>query len=217
MLNPIPFVTEAPTLPSHSPVNLDSDEAYWQRFRTNCDPEAFKMLYNRYFKTLFRYGYYLTSHNDAVLDAVQNLFVYIYQHYATLGEVSSVKAYLLTSLRRTLARTIQHERKYIADEDLTDSNQGDHSDVAAEGFFFQCSPSVEELWIENDTADERRSFILRHVNSLPKRQREVIYLHFYEQLSHEQISKLMEVKIETVYIVLHRALKSLHSSLVQKK
>lgn len=196
---------------------ITSDEHYWQTFINNNDDEAFSILYKRYFTSLYRYGYHLTPHKEAVLDAVQNLFVYIYQHRASLNEVYSVRSYLLTSLRRTVARTMVQERKYIADEDLTIgtmASQEDFSIGEAAHFIMDIHPSLEELWADDDESKARRTRVLHSINNLPKRQREVIYLYFYEQLSHKQIAEMMEIKIETVYIVLHRALKSLHTLLL---
>jgi RNA polymerase sigma factor (sigma-70 family) len=199
----------------HSKESSVSDEVLWAECVRDGSKNAFRTLYDRYFQQLYRYGYHLTPQKEAVQDAVQNLFVYLYEHQQSIGEIHSFRAYIFTSFRRTLARNIKQERKYVADEDLL-SDDGDalHNDPRrATGFYFELSPSAEEIFTQKESAAEQRNALLASINQLPKRQREVLYLHYFEELSSSEIATAMEVKVETVYITLHRAVHALQEYL----
>ncbi|TAE30919.1 MAG: sigma-70 family RNA polymerase sigma factor [Candidatus Kapaibacterium sp.] len=199
----------------HSQESSVSDEDLWSECVRDGNGNAFRALYDRYFQQLYRYGYHLTPQREAVQDAVQNLFVYLYEHQQSIGEIRSFRAYIFTSFRRTLARNIKQERKYVADEYLlnADSDAIYNDPRIAAGFLFELSPSVEEIFSQKESTAEQRNKLLASINQLPKRQREVLYLHYFEELSSGEIAAAMEVKVETVYITLHRAIHSLQEYL----
>lgn len=199
----------------HSEESSVSDEVLWAECVRDGSGNAFRALYERYFQQLYRYGYHLTPQKEAVQDAVQNLFVYLYEHQQSIGEIHSFRAYIFTSFRRTLARNIKQERKYVVDEDLlSDDSDAIHNDPRIPaGFLFELSPSAEEIFTQNESAAEQRNTLIATINQLPKRQREVLYLHYFEELSSKEIATAMEVKVETVYITLHRAVHTLQEYL----
>jgi RNA polymerase sigma factor (sigma-70 family) len=150
---------------------------------------------------LYRYGYHLVRERSAVEDGIQNLFVHLYQHRSTLGQARSVRFYLMASLRRRLA---EHSAK---------SGSGIEVEFVEERGEGEVEESAEAIIIEHDREDEIRSRLQQLIAMLPKRQREVLYLHFYEELSHKHIAETMGVEVETVYIFLHRALRALRATL----
>lgn len=199
----------------HSQESSVSDEVLWAECVRDGSGSAFRALYDRYFQHLYRYGYHLTPQKEAVQDAVQNLFVYLYEHQQSIGEIHSFRAYIFTSFRRILARNIKQERKYVADDDLlSDESDAVYNDPRIPaGFLFELSPSVEEIFTQKESAAQQRNKLLAAINQLPKRQREVLYLHYFEELPPKEIATAMEVKVETVYITLHRAVHTLQEYL----
>jgi RNA polymerase sigma-70 factor (ECF subfamily) len=179
-----------------------SDEELWEAFRGNKDSysnAAGEELYQRHFEALYRYGYHLVRERDVVEDCIQNLFVHLYQHRTTLGLARSVRFYLMASLRRRLA---EYSSKAASTVELQEA----HESVEVE-------ESVEALIIEHDREDEVKSRLQQHIAQLPKRQREVLYLHFYQGLPHKHIAEVMGIEVETVYVFLHRAVAALRKSL----
>jgi hypothetical protein len=55
-----------------------------------------------YYPKLYAYGIKLVPFSDFVRDQIQDLFINIWQNREGLGDVSNLKAYLFTSLRRKL-------------------------------------------------------------------------------------------------------------------
>jgi len=49
---------------------------------------------------------------------------------------------------------------------------------------------------------------------LTRRQREAIYLRFYQNLSYDEIAKLMTMKVESVYNVISKAISLLKNTIL---
>ena len=66
--------------------------------------------------------------------------------------------------------------------------------------------------------DERRtvSQILQVVETLPKNQREVIYLKFQSDLSYKEISEVTKLSVGNVGLLLHTALKAIRKRVVSE-
>ncbi|RYF73519.1 MAG: sigma-70 family RNA polymerase sigma factor, partial [Cytophagaceae bacterium] len=53
------------------------------------------------------------------------------------------------------------------------------------------------------------SCLTRALDRLPRRQREAVYLKFYQNMGNEEISKLMDINIQSVYNLIFGALGNL--------
>jgi len=87
-----------------------SDTTLWNQLRLG-DEEAFSSLFERYYSTLVNYGKTLMTGEDRVKDCVQDVFVDIWTYRYKLNEAIVVKAYLLSSVRKRIARL--HHREHI--------------------------------------------------------------------------------------------------------
>lgn len=72
-------------------------------------------------------------------------------------------------------------------------------------FFRSRTISIEELGSECADENEDNSHVMQAVLSLPKKYREVIYLHYYEGYTAPEISKILGKNTNTVYTNLHKA------------
>ena len=68
---------------------------------------------------------------------------------------------------------------------------------------------IEAQIIASQDAKEQVLKIREAVNNLTPKQREVIFLMFYENLSHRQIAEMLSVEIKTVYNLLSKAIHGL--------
>lgn len=67
----------------------------------------------------------------------------------------------------------------------------------------------EDLMIEPEILKGQKSTLLEMLNNLPKRQREVIFLKYYNNLSIKEIEDIMSISYQGVVNKLHRAIKNL--------
>ena len=90
------------------------DSVLWDLLRIG-NETAFEELYRRYFQVLFSYGKRLLNDEDVVKDAIQDLFIDIWQTHKNLNQAQSVKFYLIRSLRRKIHRSIKPD--YLLGDD----------------------------------------------------------------------------------------------------
>lgn len=63
--------------------------------------------------------------------------------------------------------------------------------------------------------EEKRSSLAKAMKELPKRERDILILHFWGHKSSEQIAQLMQLKPANVRQILRRTLKKLQSILAE--
>ena len=177
--------------------DLVDDTLLWQRFRTG-DTVAFDQLVHRHFQSLYRYGVRLDADDEYVKDCIQDVFVELWQRQKTVNETEFVKFYLLKSLRR---RIFRGRAKW-----------GSSWESLQEDYRFEVEFSIESQLINQQSTYDQIRQLEALLNQLSRRQKEVIFLKFYQNLTHEQIAEVMAVNRQSVYNILHGALQRLRSS-----
>jgi len=173
------------------------DTLLWQRFRIG-DSAAFDQLVKLHYRTLFRYGTRLDRDDEYVKDCIQDVFVELWQRRKTVSDTSFVPFYLLKSLRR---RIFRGRARWGWDwESLQDD------------YHFEVEFSMETQLITREASAEQIQQLERLLNGLSPRQKEVVFLKFYQNLTHEQIAEMMAVNRQSVYNILHEALQRLRSA-----
>lgn len=169
-----------------------NERSLWCEFQRG-NKTAYSFIYQQYSDNLYNYGMQLTNNSDLVEDVIQDLFVNLWRCKKNLTPVKSIKFYLLTCLRRAIVKEIKKERRFISD------------DVALDQMSFQFNRSIEDDMIEEQTCLERKVKLQHILVSLSKRQREIIYLKFYEDLSYSQIAEHLGLDLKYTYNLASRA------------
>lgn len=180
-----------------------SDAELWQAFKEGSEP-AYAYLYRKFTPSLYSYGYGICRDSQLVADSIQELFIYLYQRRQSLGEVRSIKAYLFSSLKRRMLDVLEQQAKHPVEKYLH------------EEYHFQAECSAEGAIIESQTLQRRNEYLQELVDSLPKRQREAVYLMYYDRMSHQEIASVMALEVKTVYNLLYEALQSLKRRAVSR-
>jgi len=103
----------------------------------------------------------------------------------------------MASLRRLMHRQVS-SRSWVGGEALHDEDD-----------YFEIEFSVEDDYIRNEATHSRAHHLEKLVNALPRRQKEVVYLKFFQELSREQIAEVMAVSPQTVSNLLQIAIRHL--------
>ena len=177
-----------------------ADTALWQAF-INGDEDAFEYIYNQYAPLLYNYGRHILKNRQLVEDCIHDLFVYLHQHRSALGPTTSIKYYLFRSLRRRIAENMATFGIYSEEPDT------------AEGYNFEIISSPESQLIEYQSALFQHDELIRAMNLLPKRQREVLYLLYFNEMSYKEVASIMSLEMRTVYNQVHNALQTLKKHL----
>lgn len=175
-----------------------TDSELWNAFRRG-DEQAFAHLYQKFSPILYSYGYHLCRNRDLAEDCMHDLFVHLHQHRARLGETDNIKFYLYRSLRRRIADKAQVNSRLVFDE---------APEARPE---FELEMPAEAGLIHEQNTQEQKKKIECLLNKLPKRQKEALYLMYYESMSYPEVAQVMGLEIKSVYNLIYNALVSLRS------
>src|SRR5688572_13580068 len=174
------------------------DSTLWLSFKKGNDL-AFSILYNKYVQRLYSYGMHSCRDKDLVLDCLQELFTLLWDRREKLSEVTCVNYYLFKSFRRLLMNRLTVGRKFLIS--LSDS------------YGFDFSPSQEDALIEEEWETERNKKVRNSLHSLTKRQREAIFLKFFNQLSYHEVAAIMDLHVDSVYNLISKSIDLLRKKL----
>ncbi|QOG01015.1 RNA polymerase sigma factor [Flavobacterium sp. MDT1-60] len=176
--------------------NSIDDAMLWNNLREG-DEKSFSMLFERYYTDLVRYGNSLSPYEEKVQDCIQDVFTDIWVYRNALQSSVIVKAYLLSSVRKRIARL--YERDHIF-----------RKTTSTDSIAFLLEFSVDYELIDDDYATKEKVIHLNNLlNDLPARQKEALYLRYHQGLTVEQIAEMLDVNYQSASNLLHRGLLSL--------
>ena len=175
----------------------------WQQMQEG-NREAFDKIYYRHVQHLFNYGLRFRGGFSAVEDVVQELFCELWQNRTTVAEPRSERFYLLGILRNKLIRQYRREQPFAP---------GINENVERS---FGTEPSSEQRWIELEITAEQRDRIQAAMQTLTSRQREVLYLRYFNDLTYEEISSLTGLTYQSARSQVYHALKIMRTLLDQR-
>ena len=132
-----------------------------------------------------------------IKDVIQEVLINIWEKRENLSEEVNVKAYLLSSFRRALHRKIKPDIRIV---DLQDYHYG-----------FDFNATVDNDIIISEDARRRLEFIKDILNALSPRQKEIVYLRFFANMSREEIAQTLSIAPQTVSNIIQIALKNLRT------
>lgn len=155
----------------------------------------FIALYKFYYQDLYAYGVSLGFNTEDVKDAIQEVYLKLYFNERLCIDEKKIKFYLLRSVRNQL---IDWER-----------TKKDTSSIEEEERSFKLSVSVEESFISDEEDLLLKKRVNRILDLLTDHQREIVYLHFIEEMPYEEIAVMLDMKIQTVRGQIFKAMEKL--------
>ena len=171
------------------------DFTLWNNLKAG-NEKAFSTLFEKYYSDLVRYGNSLCSYDDRVQDCVQDVFTDIWVYRESLSASVIVKAYLLSSVRKRIARLYQRD-PFFKKENKIETTE----------FLFDFS--IEQQLINDEITSEKVLQLNTLINNLPSRQKEALYLRYHQQLTVEQIAEIMNVNYQSASNILFRGIQNL--------
>lgn len=170
----------------------------------NDNSEALNKLFYEFYDDLYFYGTKLCNDNDQITDSIQEVFIYLWESRKTLTNVSHVKAYIFKIFRNKIFKA---KRQTIFHVLLPNIEQ-----INCRNFEI----SQEDLIIEQELNTIRSELILNILNELTPKQREILYLKYYCNLSNTEISETLSVEKQSVSNLLNRSFHLLRKKLNPK-
>ena len=165
------------------------------------DKDALQQLITRNWAWVKGLVYSIIYNTDDVDDCLQDICVKVISKIDTLREPERFKPWLAILAKREALRYRQQKAKRPVqlDEEIIESKQDE-----------------KNTFFENIIEKEKKSQLLKAIQSLPEKYREVFIMQHSGDLTYNQISEILDMPITTVQIRLVRARKMIYDKIINK-
>jgi RNA polymerase sigma factor (sigma-70 family) len=131
---------------------------------------------------------------DIALDCLQELFASIWGKRQGLSDVYAVNTYLFKSFRRLMVKKLVWRKRFF--------NPLETNKESSFGFILPIESTIEQ----DETDAEWRIKLNRSLNALTKRQREALFLRFYNNLPYADIAVIMDIHVDSAYNLISKSI-----------
>ncbi len=164
-------------------------------FLSQGDEEAFRWIYDRYGKSVFRAAYRYLGSRDLAKDVVQEVFTAVWHKRESFTGIHNLENYLVAH-----NHTYRELRKWASESAWSEAYASDQATAADDCDHLARSGSFDSLITET-------------INLLPPQQRQVFQLSRIEGLTHEAIARQLNLSPGTVKNHMVRALQLIRKRL----
>lgn len=175
---------------------IPNDNDLFVRIQRN-DKEAFDLLFSKYYTPLCRFALKLNGSEAAAEEAVQEVFIYLWEQRHHLAVSKSVTSYLFQCIKNKVYehfRKVQTRTKYEEEYVSMDPDHEEISDAQLDDYELSC-------------------LIWNAVDLLPEKCREIFQLSRDEGLTYNEIAEHLKVSPKTVENQMGIAFKKLREML----
>jgi RNA polymerase sigma-70 factor (ECF subfamily) len=166
-----------------------TDSGIMDLVRANRRDEAVAALLPLFRRKVFGLAYSYLRNRDAAEDVTQEIFIKVWRALPDFDGRASMSTWIYTITRNTSLSALRSRRQHSS---LSDPQVLAEADLAPD-----TTPAQE--------AELDRPALLRLVDQLPAKQRQVVMLFYMEEQSHEAVAALLAMPVGTVKTLLHRA------------
>ncbi|HEV7350271.1 sigma-70 family RNA polymerase sigma factor [Telluribacter sp.] len=174
-----------------------TEESLWLRFLAG-ETEAYEQLIATHYRPLFYYGSKFSKDREFIKDCIQDLFLHLWERRTHLSNEVVARPYLMASLRRHMHRS--QPSGPLAFDHSAESNNDVH---------FEVEYSIEDRLIRQESSVALAIRIKTLLDAMPQRQKEVLYLKYFQDMDRKQISEIMNITPQTVSNLLQLAFRQL--------
>jgi RNA polymerase sigma-70 factor (ECF subfamily) len=162
------------------------------------DKELFLQAYDRYAPRIFRFIFYKIGKDQSQAEELtQQAFFKTWEYLCEGAQpIQHMQAFLYQ-----VARNLVHDFYRMQDRAPAALTEQEYAAPSAASPFGAAGAAIDPLHLD------------RALDAIPAQYREIILLRFMDDMSIAEISEVLHKKKDTVYVILHRALKSMRSAL----
>lgn len=161
------------------------------------DESALDELVRRNLKMIFNFVYRFVGNAGDAEDITQEVFVKVWRHIKDFRPEANFKTWVFTIAHRTTIDWLRKRKRLV----FSDMNSKDDEFVFADTLV-DTEPLPDELFARA----EDKAFVESLFMQLSPEHREVLYLHYYEGLTFDEIGNILEKPLNTVKSQHRRAL-----------
>ncbi|MDJ1479448.1 sigma-70 family RNA polymerase sigma factor [Cytophagaceae bacterium YF14B1] len=177
--------------------NVENETIIWSQLR-KADPEAFQILYDKYWTPLFLYAYRILNNKQEAQDILQLFFSDLWEKSATLPFVTDIRPYLFRGLKNRILNSIRDK-------------QIEEKQIAAFYEVLDETDTIPDDLMHDITFKDK---IIPLLEILPPRMQEVLQMHYLHGISVTDIADELGSAPQTIRNQLNIALKRLREKLV---
>lgn len=186
-------------------LSLETDEKIILLYKAG-DEEAFRALVYRYTTPLYNFSARLTNKNEAS-DIVQEIFIKAWKNIKNFKpEKASFKTWIFTIAKNTITDFLR-KKKSLSFSDIEKGNDEDS------GSFAENITDEDLLPLEALQKLEDSNFLNRTLEQLRPNYKEVLILHYQEEMTFEEIGEILDKPLNTVKSNHRRAILDLRKML----
>ena len=174
----------------------NQDYILWERFKKG-DRQALREIYHNCYHPLYHYGLRIVNRPAFIKDNIQELFIDLVNGLSGLGPTDNIRISLWASFRRKIIHKLKNNQTF---------SYSDHEDPV---FNDHLDDSPEEHIILSEEHTNNAHKIREAMKNLGSRERETIYLKFYQNMTNGEIAEILEVQTTSVSKLLYRAMNTL--------
>jgi RNA polymerase sigma-70 factor, ECF subfamily len=150
--------------------------------------EAITLLLPAFRRKVFGLAYSFLRDREAAEDVTQEVFIKVWRALPGYDGRASISTWIYTIARNASLSVLRARRPQssLSDPEVMEAVEANNS-----------GPSTDVL--------AERAAILKIVDRLPTKQRQVIMLFYMEEQSHEEVAAMLAMPVGTVKTLLHRA------------
>lgn len=170
----------------------------------NGDLKAFQTFYSDYYVPLCVYAHRFTKDKEIAEEAVQEVFLKLWEQQGQLKITESLKAYLFTAVRNQCLNHLKHLQ-------VVNKFQHHYSQQLkeAEEYYVISQEIGDSIMIAN----ELQNTITEAVDTLPAQCRKIFIMSRFEGLKHQDIADNLGITLHTVHRQISIGLEKLRRSL----
>lgn len=178
----------SPKLPL--PVNRDAEIELTLRLKAG-EEHAFEELFFRYYKHLHAIGIRFLKNPELAEDAVQDIFLKLWDHRDTLNETCSIKSFLSISMKNHVLNVIRDNHTAIWEYITLELSELAGDDTPLHTYQLQ----------------EYNAILEQGLKQLPPQRETVFRLRVFSGMNNEQIAQQLSISVNTVKFQFSQATK----------
>ncbi|MDJ1486037.1 RNA polymerase sigma-70 factor [Cytophagaceae bacterium YF14B1] len=158
---------------------------------------AFKTIFHLYYRPLTLFAMKYVGDVEEAKEITQEFFIRFWEKHASVEINFSLKTYLYHSVRNACYNFI--EKNKVAQRRLTD---------------WKKNPFIQDPILDKIIAAEQEEILLKGIDSLPEKCKEIFIMSRIEKLSNKEIAAKLQISVKTVEGQITIALKRLKNLLI---
>ncbi|WP_111683763.1 RNA polymerase sigma factor [Winogradskyella tangerina] len=161
----------------------------------NGDTKAYAQIVDRYKDLVYTLALRMLKHREEAEEVAQDTFIKVFKSLHKFKGDSKFSTWIYKVAYNTCLDTIKKNKKHL-------------NNVAIDEYTFNKLETIDNA-LDHIINEEKRDLIKKCINKLPEDSSALLTLFYFEELSLEEISKIINVEANTVKVKLFRARKKL--------